>query len=1100
MSINRSPNPNEKDESHIGSSRRSTVDSASTESTIEIDGFQVLGLSSNDADFYDTFSTERRKRILRKVDIRLVPVLTILYLIAHIDRANIGNAKIEGLIEDLGLTGAQYNIALAIFFFPYILFMLPSNILLKRFRRPSLYIGTLISVWGAVMTCTGLVNTFSQLVAVRSLLGLFEAGFFPGAVYICSRWYMPRDLASRVSYFYCASALSGAFSGLLAGVIAKLDGLFGYQGWRWIFLVEGIATVFLGAATIVLLVDSPSLSKRWLSEEEIRFLELQVFIKQGGKLQGVQEEKARTWPEVKNVLTNWRVYVHGSFLIVNSSCSYGLKFTLPTITKAMGFSNTKAQFLSAPPYVAGAISALICGRLSDRLNWRMPFIVIPGAFILVGYSILLSLNGAISSNAGSVWAAIVIAMMGIYPIQPTTQAWNANNITPASRRAVGVGLTNAVGNVGGIVGSFMYVESQAMRYETGFGLSLALGAYAMLMALFLEWSYTVSNARKAKEIGSRPYNDAELLAMGDKSPLFRHVLLGRASCCKDVSAFASPSFRSAFGSKFKPRWHTGLKTNNLVGTLQYPDFPLVPEEFGIESGQHIPGHIIHEYLSRYAEKFEIASKIRLQHKVISAEHRDEGGWTMVAEAESRIIKITAARLVVATGLSSEEFLPRFDGEETFTSPIFHSKYFPKYANTLDTAKSVTVLGGTKSAWDCVYAYASKGVQVNWVIRESGHGPIWQAPPYVTPFKMWLEKLVNTRLLTWFSPCIWGFADGYTRIRRFWHETSIGRTITRAFWWVLTNDVVTLNQYDKHPETKKLKPWSDAFYSGTSFSILNYSTNFFDLVKSGTVKIHIADLVRLSPSTVHLSDETSFKTELLLCATGWKHVPPLKFLPEGIEKELGLPHVPSDDEPIWRSDLVHKADREILTRFPRLRDQPKSDGKFVPLAEAKGLSARFQGEVDPSNHTRLTPYTLYRFMVPPLPKFLATRDIAFTGFATNFSTATSIYLQALWISAFFDGDIAVQEPGSDTDHEVAEKLKYNTVLYSRFGRWRYPAGRGSQLPDFVFDAVPYFDLLMGDLGLKVHRKKGWFAEATDPYGPADYADILSEWVAKRAARP
>ncbi|KAJ0118222.1 nicotinamide mononucleotide permease [Diaporthe amygdali] len=955
----RSPNPNEKDESHIASARRSTIDSASTESTIEIDGFRVLGLSSNDADFYDNFSTERRKRILRKVDIRLVPVLTILYLIAHIDRANIGNAKIEGLIEDLGLSGAQYNVSLAIFFFPYILFMLPSNILLKRFRRPSLYIGTLISVWGAVMTCTGLVNTFSQLVAVRSLLGLFEAGFFPGAVYICSRWYMPRDLASRVSYFY----------------------------------FEGIATVFLGAATIVLLVDSPSLSKRWLNEEEIRFLELQVFIKQGGKLQGAQEEKARTWPEVKNVLTNWRVYVHGSFLIVNSSCSYGLKFTLPTITKAMGFSNTKAQFLSAPPYVAGAISALICGRLSDRLNWRMPFIVVPGAFILVGYSILLSLNGAISSNAGSVWAAIVIAMMGIYPIQPTTQAWNANNITPASRRAVGVGLTNAVGNVGGIVGSFMYVESQAMRYETGFGLSLALGAYAMLMALFLEWSYTVSNARKAKEIGSRPYNDAELLAMGDKSPLFRHVLLG--------------------GTWAKERLYPGLKTNNLVGTLQYPDFPLVPEEFGIERGQHIPGHIIHEYLSRYAEKFEIASKIRLQHKVISAEHRDEGGWKMVAEAEGRIIKITAARLVVATGLSSEEFLPRFDGEETFTSPIFHSKYFPK---------------------------------------------------------------------------------------RFWHETSIGRTITRAFWWVLTNDVVTLNQYDKHPETKKLKPWSDAFYSGTSFSILNYSTNFFDLVKSGTVKIHIADLVRLSPSTVHLSDGTSFKTELLLCATGWKHVPPLKFLPEGIEKELGLPHVPSDDEPIWRSDLVHKADSEILTRFPRLRDQPKSDGKFVPLAEAKGLSARFQGEVDPSNHTRLTPYTLYRFMVPPLPKFLATRDIAFTGFATNFSTATSIYLQALWISAFFDGDIAVQEPGSDTDPEVAEKLKYNTVLYSRFGRWRYPAGRGSQLPDFVFDAVPYFDLLMGDLGLKVHRKKGWFAEATDPYGPADYADILSEWVAKRGTRP
>lgn len=356
--------------------------------------------------------------------------------------------------------------------------------------------------------------------------------------------------------------------------------------------------------------------------------------------------------------------------------------------------------------------------------------------------------------------------------------------------------------------------------------------------------------------------------------------------------------------------------------------------------------------------------------------------------------------------------------------------------------------------------------------------------------------MNTRLLTWFSPCIWGFADGYTGIRRFWHETGIGRAITRAFWWVLGNDVVTLNRYDRHPETKKLKPWTDAFFSGTSFSILNYDTDFFDHVTSGTVKIHIADLVRLSPSTVHLSDGTSFETELLLCVTGWKHVPPLNFLPEGIEKELGLPHVPSDEEPIWKPDLIHKADEEILARFPRLRDQPKANKKFVPLAEAKGLSTRVQDEVDPTDHTRLTPYTLYRFMVPPTPRFFATRDIAFAMFAVNFSSTISDHLQALWISAFFDGDIAVQEEQNGTHHEAMEKLQYDTLLHNRFGKWRYPAGRGSQLPDFVFDAVPYFDLLLGDLGLKSHRKKGWFAEITDPYGPADYRDTVPEWVAKR----
>lgn len=358
---------------------------------------------------------------------------------------------------------------------------------------------------------------------------------------------MPKDLASRISYFYCASALSGSFSGLLAGAIARLDGYSGRHGWQWIFIVEGLVTVGLGFACFVLLIDSPSLSHRWLDQDEIRFLELQNFIKQGGRLQEIQEH-ARTWTDVKAVLRNWRLYAHGSCLIANTSCSYGkqhryiifypfclrpnaqitwapgIKYTLPTITKAMGHSTMKAQFLSAPPYIAGAISALACGKLSDHCNWRMPFVVFGGSFILVGNSILLSLNGAMATSASAVWAAVVVAMIGIYPIQPAVQAWNANNIAPSSRRAVGVALTNSVGNLGGIVGSFMYPESQAPRYETGFGLSLAFGAYTLLMALLLEWSYVRSNARKARMVGNTQHDDADLLAMGDKSPLFKHVL------------------------------------------------------------------------------------------------------------------------------------------------------------------------------------------------------------------------------------------------------------------------------------------------------------------------------------------------------------------------------------------------------------------------------------------------------------------------------------------------------------------------------------------------------------------------------------------------
>ncbi|RYP66377.1 hypothetical protein DL769_006039 [Monosporascus sp. CRB-8-3] len=490
---------------------------------IEIDNFRVLGLSLEDAEFYSNFPEGRRKKVFRKVDVRLVPMLAALYLICHIDRANIGNAKIEGMVEDLGMTGVQYNTVLSIFFIPYVLFEVPSNILLKKFKRPSMYLGILTLGWGIIMTCTGLVNNFGGLMTTRVLLGIFEAGFFPGAIYLCSYWYMPKDLSTRISYFYCASALSGAFSGLLAAAIAQMDGTAGLEGWRWIFIIEGLATVALGIACFFLLIDTPALSTRWLESEEIRFLELSMFIKQGGKF---HEESGVKWRDLKMVLMNWRVYVQSYFLLCQSALSYGTKFTLPTITKAMGFSTTNAQLTSAPPYVAAAISAIVFARLSDRFYWRMPFLVTALTIVTIAYSILISLQGALEAKMGLAYFAVVFAVIGIYPIQAAAASWNANNIAPASRRAVGIALMNCVGNVGGIVGSFMYLESEKPKYYTGFGLSLAFGGTGIIVALLLEWSYKVANARKAKisEEARVKYTEEELFDMGDKSPLFKHVL------------------------------------------------------------------------------------------------------------------------------------------------------------------------------------------------------------------------------------------------------------------------------------------------------------------------------------------------------------------------------------------------------------------------------------------------------------------------------------------------------------------------------------------------------------------------------------------------
>ncbi|KAI8629911.1 major facilitator superfamily domain-containing protein [Xylariaceae sp. FL1651] len=503
------------------SDHRSDAEKATVVRTIA--DMRVLGLTEDDAHFYESFPSEKRKKLVRKVDVRLVPMLALLYLISQLDRANIGNAKIEGLNKDLGLTGIQYNIVTSIFFVPYVLFELPSNAILKKCSRPSYYLGTLTTIWGVIMLSHGFVKNYGQL-AVRILLGTFEAGFFPGALYLCTYWYMPKELASRIAIFYTTSSLSGAFSGLLAAAIAKLGGRAGISGWQWIFIIEGAATVLVGILCFFCLIDSPKLSKRWLDPESIRYLELQIFIKQGGRF--TDEKKDFLWADLKTVVTNPHIYGHAWLLFCQSACSYGNKFTLPSITAALGFSNTNAQLLTVPPYIAGAISSFALGVLSDHYYWRMPFVVGPLTLIAIGYSVIVSFKGDLQNHIAGSLVAIIIAVAGIYPIQPADTAWGASNLAPAGRRAIGIGFFNGVGNTGGILGSYIYLDSQAPAYPVGFGVCIALALSGVIVALTLEFSYMRENKKRATLSESElraTYSEDETLRMGEKSPFFKYT-------------------------------------------------------------------------------------------------------------------------------------------------------------------------------------------------------------------------------------------------------------------------------------------------------------------------------------------------------------------------------------------------------------------------------------------------------------------------------------------------------------------------------------------------------------------------------------------------
>ncbi|KAL5342017.1 major facilitator superfamily domain-containing protein [Aspergillus crustosus] len=488
--------------------------------------YMESGLSRDDAYFLANFSEESRRKCVSKIDWRLCPVLMLLYLVSYIDKASIGNAKIEGMLPDLNMSGTQYNVALAIFFVPYTLLEVPSNILLARFAKPSIYLGTLVFCWGTIVTLTGVVQNFSGLCAVRVLLGVFESGFFPGAVWLITQWYLPQETQSRIGVFYTASALAGAFSGLLAFGLAKMDGVGGYAGWRWIFIIEGVATVLLAAFCYFCLPDSPELSTGWLEPDEIRYLALR---KQALRGRIVIDEKPNKfdWKTLFTVMTDWHLYLQILNFLSNTVPNYGLKFTLPQIMKNMGYTSANAQLLSMPPYIAGAISAYLCGLLSDKLRWRMPVIVSGQALVIIGFGILFALAENIKDNIAVCYFATVLACTGLYPIIPGTNAWTSNNLAGARKQSMGIAFMISVGNIGGLGGSFIYLEREAPRYPTGFGSSFAFAAAGMVASLVLEgrfWVVNRRNGRLDREDVLERYSVRELQEMGDRSPLFRYML------------------------------------------------------------------------------------------------------------------------------------------------------------------------------------------------------------------------------------------------------------------------------------------------------------------------------------------------------------------------------------------------------------------------------------------------------------------------------------------------------------------------------------------------------------------------------------------------
>ena len=502
--------------------------------------------------------------------------------------------------------------------------------------------------------------------------------------------------------------------------------------------------------------------------------------------------------------------------------------------------------------------------------------------------------------------------------------------------------------------------------------------------------------------------------------------------------------------------------------------------FGVRKGEHLPAEKVLQYLQAFVKENGIADCIRYNTKVQVIERVDEG-WKLLVKDTAQspagsATEIKTSKLVVAVGLTNQPFMPRYQTSPSFEPPVIHStKFASHYAEVAKEGTHTLVVGSGKSAWDIAYACATQpNATATMLIRPSGNGPVWMAPSHVTPLGLWLEKLVFTRFIGYFSPCPWAETAGVEGwLRSFFQGSWLGRKIMHGFWGILGDDVIQLNKLNEHPETKKLRPWRDAFETGNALSILNYPTDWFDLVREGKIKIVVDEIDQLGDGKeVRLQSGQILQVDAIVCATGWETGGDVEFRPEGLREQLGMPTTQSPDAE--EVALVKQVEAELYERFPYLKTRDTS------RVHHPNPSLRYAPTEAPSQQ----PFRLYRFMVPPA--HLQDRSIGFAGALMCLGNMSCAYLQALWLTAYFDGTL--QLPHADEG-----QVKHDVYRDTQHFVLRNAAGYGSVYPDLVFDSLPYFDAMVQDLGFHGKRKGGlWMAEAFKSYGPEDYEGLVEEW--------
>ena len=415
------------------------------------------------------------------------------------------------------MTSGQYNAALSLFFVSYAGFEPLTNILLKRLR-PSVFIPIIMVMWGVCMTCMGLVHDFSGLAAARFFLGVAEAGLFPGVNYYLSCWYKRSEFGIRAAIFFSAAALAGSFGGLLAAAIALMDGIGGKHGWAWIFILEGLTTILIGAASYWMVHDFPDDAK-FLSEPDRQRVLRRLKADKQSSAEHEEFKMEYFWASVKD----WKTW---AFAVTYMGCDgalYAFSLFLPTIIAELGYESTTANLLSVPPYAGAAILTIFIGWLADRTGQRGFCNIGVSMLGIVGFAMLLG-----STQPGVQYAGTFLGALGIYPCIANTISWAANNFEGVYKRGVTLGIVIGWGNLNGIVSSNIYLPQDSPNYRPGHGVVLAyLAVFLLGGSLFTHFMLVAeNNKRKAggRDSWIEGKSESEIDLLGDKRPDFLYTV------------------------------------------------------------------------------------------------------------------------------------------------------------------------------------------------------------------------------------------------------------------------------------------------------------------------------------------------------------------------------------------------------------------------------------------------------------------------------------------------------------------------------------------------------------------------------------------------